>query len=122
VDWKIAASRKTNPALFEARGRSAAPFALLQASLGLSFDPDRDEIHLINPRLPSFVDEVTLRRLRLGNASQDLAIGRHGEEVSLRVLRREGQLRVTAIHTNFQRSRPIAISEPLASARRRSRA
>jgi glycogen debranching enzyme len=78
---------------------AAAPFALLQASLGLSFNPELNEIRLLNPRLPSFVDEVILRQLRLGNSSVDLAIGRHGEEVSLRVLRREGQLRVTAIHT-----------------------
>ncbi len=78
---------------------AATPFALLQASLGLSFNPARNEIRLINPRLPSFLDEVILRQLRLGNSSLDLAIGRHDGEVSLRVLRREGQLRVAAIHT-----------------------
>ena len=78
---------------------AATPFALLQASLGLSFYPARNEIRLINPRLPSFLDEVILRQLRLGSSSLDLAIGRHDGEVSLRVLRREGQLRVTAIHT-----------------------
>ena len=78
---------------------AATPFALLQASLGLSFNPARNEIRLINPRLPPFLDEVILRQLRLGNSSLDLAIGRHDEEVSLRVLRREGQLRVSAIHT-----------------------
>ena len=78
---------------------AATPFALLQASLGLSFNPARNEIRLINPRLPSFLDEVILRHLRLGNSSLDLAIGRHEGEVSLRVLRREGRLRVAAIHT-----------------------
>ena len=78
---------------------AATPFALLQASLGLSFNPARNEIRLINPRLPSFLDEVILRQLRLGNSSLDLAIGRHDGEVSLRVLRREGQLRVAAVHT-----------------------
>lgn len=78
---------------------AATPFALLQASLGLSFNPARNEIRLINPRLPSFLDEVIIRQLRLGNSSLDLAIGRHDGEVSLRVLRREGELRVAAIHT-----------------------
>ena len=38
---------------------AATPFALLQASLGLSFNPARNEIRLINPRLPSFLDEVS---------------------------------------------------------------
>jgi hypothetical protein len=65
----------------------------------LSFNPTLNEIRLINPRLPSFLDEVILRQLRLGNSSLDLAKGRHYGEVSLRVLRREGRLRVAAIHT-----------------------
>ena len=60
---------------------AATPFALLQASLGLSFYPARNEIRLINPRLPSFLDEVIVRHLRLGNSSLDLAIGRHDGEV-----------------------------------------
>jgi glycogen debranching enzyme len=78
---------------------AAAPFALLQASLGLTFNPDDNEIRLTNPRLPSFLDRVILRDLRLGNASLDLAVDRHGEYVSLRVLRRKGQIGVTATHT-----------------------
>jgi glycogen debranching enzyme len=78
---------------------AATPFALLQASLGLSFKPSANEVRLINPRLPSFLDEVVLRKLRLGNSSLDLAVTRHGEDVALRVLRREGQINVTAIHT-----------------------
>ena len=45
---------------------SATPFTLLEASLGLEFDPGKGEIRLRNPRLPSFLDEVTLRNLRLG--------------------------------------------------------
>ncbi len=77
---------------------AAVPFALLQASLGLSFNPEMNEIRPINPRLRSFLDEVILRR-PLGNSSVDLTIGRHDEEIPLRVLRREGQLRVTAVYT-----------------------
>jgi glycogen debranching enzyme len=78
---------------------AATPFALLQASLGLTFNPEDNEIRLTNPRLPSFLDRVILRDLSLGNASLDLAIDRHGEYVSLRVLRREGQIGVTAAYT-----------------------
>ena len=33
------------------------------------------------------------------NSNLNLAIVRHGEQVSVRVVRREGQLRVSAIHT-----------------------
>ncbi len=78
---------------------AATPFALLQACLGMWFDPAQNEICLHNPRLPSFLDEVIIRNLRLGGSSVDLSIDRHGSDISLRVLRREGQIRVTATHT-----------------------
>jgi glycogen debranching enzyme len=78
---------------------AATPFALLQASLGLWFNPAENQIRLINPRLPSFLDEVILRNLRLGHSSLDLAIGRRGDEVALQVLRRDGEITVAAIHT-----------------------
>ena len=78
---------------------AAAPFALLQASLGLWFNPAQNQIQLRNPRLPAFLDEVVLRNLRLGASSVDLLLGRRGEDVSLQVLRRDGQIEVSAIHT-----------------------
>jgi len=76
---------------------AATPFALLQASLGLEFEPAEHEIRLRNPSLPSFLDEVILRNLRLGHSRVDLAIRRHGNDVSLHVLRNEGRVQVTAI-------------------------
>jgi glycogen debranching enzyme len=78
---------------------AATPFALLQASLGLWFNPPEKQIRLINPHLPSFLDEVILRNLRLGQSSLDLAIGRRGDEVAVQVLRRDGEISVAAIHT-----------------------
>src|SRR5207248_1164999 len=56
---------------------SATPLTLLEASLGLEFDPRNSEIRLRNPRLPAFLDEVLLRNLQLGSASLDLQIRRH---------------------------------------------
>ena len=78
---------------------AATPFAFLQASLGLWFNPVQNQIQLRNPRLPSFLDEVILRNLRLGGSSVDLLLGRRGKDVSLQVLRRDGQIEVSAIHT-----------------------
>ena len=74
---------------------SATPFTLLEAGLGLSFDPAAGEIRLRNPRLPVFLDEVILRNLQLGKSSVDLKLHRHGTEVSVEVLRRTGQLQVS---------------------------
>src|SRR5579859_335063 len=76
---------------------SATPFTLLEAALGLEFDADRSEIRLHNPRLPAFLNEVVLRDLRLGASSADLRVRRHGDEVSLEVMKTRGQIQVSIV-------------------------
>ena len=76
---------------------SATPFSLLEACLGLEFDPFQREIRLRNPRLPDFLDEVMLRDLQLGSSSVDLTVRRHGETVSLDTLRISGDIRVSVV-------------------------
>jgi glycogen debranching enzyme len=76
---------------------SATPFTLLEAALGLEFDAPGDEIRLRNPRLPAFLDEVVLRDMQLGLSSVDLRIRRHGEGVSLEILRTRGQIQVSIL-------------------------
>jgi glycogen debranching enzyme len=76
---------------------SATPFTLLEAALGLEFDAQRGEIRLRNPRLPGFLNEVVLRDLQLGPSSVDLRVRRHGDEVSLEVLRTRGQIQVSIV-------------------------
>ena len=70
---------------------SATPFSLIEASLGLEFEPRRHEIRLRNPRLPPFLEEVTLRGLQLGASSVDIGVRRHRDDVSLEVLRTRGR-------------------------------
>jgi glycogen debranching enzyme len=79
---------------------SATPFTLLEAALGLEFDAGRGEIRLRDPRLPAFLNEVVLRDLKLGPSSVDLRVRRHGEEVSLEVLRTRGQIQVSIVLTH----------------------
>jgi glycogen debranching enzyme len=76
---------------------SATPFTLLEAALGLEFDAQRGEIRLRNPRLPAFLNEVVVRDLQLGLSSVDLVVRRHGDEVSLEVLRTRGQIQVSIV-------------------------
>lgn len=76
---------------------AGAPFMLLQACLGLEFEPDRNEILLRDPQLPTFLHEVTLRNLQLGRSSVDLTVRRYGADVSLQILRNEGQIRVAVV-------------------------
>ena len=78
---------------------AGTPLLLLQASLGLEFNPDRNEILLHKPQLPSFLDEVTLRNLRLGQSALDLRLRRHGTDVSLEVVHNEGEIRVAAVYS-----------------------
>ena len=77
---------------------SAAPFALLEASLGLEFDVENSMIRLHKPRLPPFLDEVTIIDLRLGNAKADLRIQRdrkNEDDVSLEILRSQGMIQIS---------------------------
>jgi glycogen debranching enzyme len=96
-------SRERGPTLYPVACSPQAwaagtPFMLLQAALGLEFDPEHNEIQLRAPQLPSFLDEVTLRNLRLGRSSLDLTVRRHGTDVSLQILRNEGQVRVAVVY------------------------
>ena len=79
---------------------SATPFALLQASLGLQFDPFGNEIRLSNPRLPVFLDEVMLRNLQLGSSHIDLCVRRHNDTVSLDTPRVDGGIRVSVVYSS----------------------
>jgi glycogen debranching enzyme len=76
---------------------SATPFTLLEAALGLEFDARRGEIRLRNPRLPAFLNEVIIRDLRLGSSSVDLRVRRHGDDVSLEVMRTRGRIQVSIV-------------------------
>jgi len=79
---------------------SAAPFALLQAALGLQFDPFANEIRLCNPRLPAFLNEVLLRNLQLGSSRADLRVRRHNDTVSLDTPRIDRGLRVALVYSS----------------------
>lgn len=69
---------------------TAAPLMLLQACLGLEFDPGARRITFNQPILPNFLNEVTLRGLRIADATADVTLHRAGEGVALQVLRRTG--------------------------------
>ena len=79
---------------------SATPFTLLEASLGLQFDPFQNEIRLCNPQLPPFLDEVILRNLQLGGSSVDLRVRRHRDTVSLDTPRISGNIRVSIVFSS----------------------
>ena len=73
---------------------SATPFALLQACLGLSFEPAAEQVSFRQPRLPEFLDHVVIRGLSVGDSRFDVMLRRHGGDVSVNVLERLGKGRV----------------------------
>ena len=77
---------------------AATPLSLIQACLGLDFDPTAKEIRLDRPVLPEFLDEVVLRNLTIGGDTVDFVVRRAGTEVATHVLRRTGNVKVTVTH------------------------
>jgi glycogen debranching enzyme len=73
---------------------SATVFALIGASLGISFDAPARQIRFQRPVLPSWLDELRLTNLRLGEASVDLLLRRSGEDVACHLLRREATVEI----------------------------
>ncbi|HVH76064.1 MAG TPA: amylo-alpha-1,6-glucosidase [Stellaceae bacterium] len=77
---------------------SGAVFALVQASLGLSFAEAAGEIRFERPLLPRFLDDLHLRGLRLREGAADVLLHRYGDEVAVTVTRREGDMRIVVLH------------------------
>ena len=73
---------------------AATPLSLVQACLGLGFDPQARTVRLDRPVLPDFLDEVVLRNLAIDGCLLDLAVRRAGDEVATHVLSRTGDVRV----------------------------
>jgi glycogen debranching enzyme len=67
---------------------------LLQAALGLEPDAPRRTLRIVRPCLPAWLKQVTLRSLRVGQATVDLRYHRDGATTLVAMLRREGDLDV----------------------------
>ena len=76
---------------------SAAPFAFLAACLGMQLRHEADEIRFTDPRMPDFLDDVTIRGLRVGRSRADVRLCRDGDDVTVTVLNREGSVRIVEV-------------------------
>jgi glycogen debranching enzyme len=76
---------------------AAAPFAVLQACLGLTFEGETKSVRLRTPRLPAFVEWLRLERLGLPGASCDLLLTRHERSVGVQVLRKDTGVNVNVM-------------------------
>jgi glycogen debranching enzyme len=71
---------------------ATALHAALGACLGLRFNAGEHSVVFDSPRLPDFLDEVTLHNLTLGDARISVVLRRMGSEVAMNVLERTGTI------------------------------
>ncbi|HYD97115.1 MAG TPA: amylo-alpha-1,6-glucosidase [Noviherbaspirillum sp.] len=76
---------------------AASVFSLLQACLGLSFDPHKPEIRFRHPQLPPFLERVEIRDLSINGASLDLLLQRYPNNVGVNVIRKDGKAEVVVV-------------------------
>jgi glycogen debranching enzyme len=76
---------------------AAAPFAMLQACLGLEIDASQRLARLRYPRLPEHLHTLEVRGLPIGDASVDLLLRRHGDDVAVNIVRRRGDAEIVTL-------------------------
>ena len=65
---------------------AGSPFMLLQAMLGIEQDAPRGKLY-VDPALPDWMPDVTLRDLRLGRQRLDVRFWRDGRDTAYEVLK-----------------------------------
>ncbi|HLH10338.1 MAG TPA: amylo-alpha-1,6-glucosidase [Methylovirgula sp.] len=75
---------------------AATPLGLLQASMGLRFDPENRHVIFDRPVLPGFLNEVKLTGLAIADAKIDVQLLRTGTDVAVNVISRKGDIWATS--------------------------
>ncbi|HLB62314.1 MAG TPA: amylo-alpha-1,6-glucosidase [Actinomycetota bacterium] len=73
---------------------AGSPFLMLQAMLGISARAHENLLTVNKPQLPSWLNVVELRNLRVGDSRIALVFRREGDITSFSMLSREGNVRV----------------------------
>jgi glycogen debranching enzyme len=73
---------------------AASVFMLVQASLGLRIDGLAMRVIFSRPVLPAFLPELHIFDIAVGGCRVDLLLTRHEDDVSIRTLRKQGQVSV----------------------------
>jgi glycogen debranching enzyme len=76
---------------------AGALFLLLQSCLGLTVSALERKISFVRPSLPSFLSEVRISNLVVRDANADLLVVRHGDDISVHVLRSDGDVEIVVL-------------------------
>jgi len=74
-----------------------APIGTAVPRSAASIDASRRQLRFSRPRLPEEVEELSIRDLRIGDASIDLDLHRYPRNVGVDVVGRRGDLEVSVI-------------------------
>jgi glycogen debranching enzyme len=75
---------------------AASPFMLLQSCLGLRIEGAQNRVVFERPYLPEGIPQLSIRGLRVANASVDLFFERQRDHVGVQVLEKQGEIDVVA--------------------------
>jgi hypothetical protein len=70
---------------------------LLQACLGIQINGQDGRLSFSYPILPESLQEVRIQRFPVGQGSVDLLLLRHGDDVGINVLRRQGRVEILMV-------------------------
>src|SRR5205809_3952108 len=87
--------------LFASGDSAGAAFLLLQACLGLSVLGLDRRLVFSRTVLPEFLEQVTIRNLRIGEARVDLSLSRDKQDVRIDVLRKQGDLKIVVLNSDL---------------------
>lgn len=76
---------------------AGAVFMILNACLGMSIDAPSHRLRFNHPTLPAYLEEVTIRNLRTGDATIDITFHRHPDDIGISILRRTGDVEVVVV-------------------------
>jgi glycogen debranching enzyme len=76
---------------------AAAAFSLFASMLGLTIDAPRRQIRLSRSVMPKSIQQVTIRNLRVGDATVDLALERLPSDVGVELVRRDGDVEIVVV-------------------------
>ncbi len=92
--WGFSTARPLPPWLFASGLFAGSVFLLFQACLGLEINAIELQICFNNPHLPASVRELRIHHLSVGRTTVDLLVVRQQRDVSVDVLRRDGDVQV----------------------------
>jgi glycogen debranching enzyme len=76
---------------------AASVFLLFQACLGLGINGPEAQVFFTRPRLPAALGELRIHNLEVAGATVDLLLVCHERDVSVNVLRREGDVQIMVL-------------------------